>query len=98
MKGHDDMRKGGCFSIFLGQQSDEEEMLDYLAGDFAYDFGFEINPADGPEYDASAEPVEIEGDHRRRPQAGPRSLYSASHPSITLCRHRQKLLRPCQAG
>ena len=59
MKGHDDMGKGGCFSIFLGQQSDEEEMLDYLAGDFAYDFGFEINPADGPEYDASADPVGI---------------------------------------
>ena len=57
LKSHDDMRVGRKISIFLGDISGELELDDYLSSKFTSDFGFEINPNDGPECDAQDRPV-----------------------------------------
>jgi hypothetical protein len=43
------MRVGKRISLWLGDISDETELDDYLGEGFASDFGFEIDPPDGPE-------------------------------------------------
>jgi Immunity protein 22 len=56
MRAHEEFRTGGFVSIWLGNIADEDDLDDYLADDFPDDFGFEIDPEDGPEYDV-AEPA-----------------------------------------
>jgi Immunity protein 22 len=56
MRSHEEFRNGGFVSVWLGNISDEDDLDDYLADDFPDDFGFEIDPEDGPEYDV-AEPA-----------------------------------------
>ncbi|WP_420454283.1 hypothetical protein [Rubrivirga sp.] len=49
------MRAARRVSIWLGDFSDEAALDDYLGDGFARDFGFEIDPPAGPEYDAGDE-------------------------------------------
>ncbi len=56
---HADFRTGGVVSVWLGTIGIEDDLDDYLADEFADDFGFEIIPEDGPEFDVAnpARPV-----------------------------------------
>jgi hypothetical protein len=58
-RSHQDYRTGGVVSIWLGSIGIEDDLDDYLADDFPDDFGFEIEPEDGPEFDIAnpARPV-----------------------------------------
>ena len=46
---HGQFRKGGVLSLFLGGFKSEEELDAYLSDTFPVDFGFVIDPRDGPE-------------------------------------------------
>jgi len=46
---HGQFRKGGVLSLFLGGFKSEEELDSYLSDTFPVDFGFVIDPRDGPE-------------------------------------------------
>ena len=48
-KVHAQFRTAGVISIFLGDFGRESELDGYLEKRFACDFGFEIEPRDGPE-------------------------------------------------
>ena len=50
---HDDFRVSGYISFWLGNFISEKELDDYLSEEFENDFGFEIYPPAGPEYDVS---------------------------------------------
>jgi len=52
---HEDFRVGKFISLWLGNFQSEEELDEYLSSveQFENDFGFEIYPPDGPEYDVS---------------------------------------------
>lgn len=56
---HADFRTGGTVSVWLGTLGIEDDLDDYLAEEFPDDFGFEIEPEDGPEFDIAnpARPV-----------------------------------------
>lgn len=53
---HSQFRKGGVLSLFLGGFKSEEELNTYLSETFPVDFGFIIDPRDGPECYAAANP------------------------------------------
>lgn len=57
---HDDCREGGAVSIWLGSLRSEVEVDEYLGSRFSRDFGFAIEPQDGPEADASPSPRPVE--------------------------------------
>jgi hypothetical protein len=46
---HNQFRKGGVLSLFLGGFKSEEELDTYLSETFPVDFGFVIDPRDAPE-------------------------------------------------
>ena len=52
---HEDFRRDGYLSLWLGTLASEDALLDYLAEELEAYFGFEIYPPDGPEYDVSVE-------------------------------------------
>ena len=52
---HEQFRQGGMLSIFLGRFDSEAELDQYLSATFPIDFGFAIDPADGPEYHIDAD-------------------------------------------
>lgn len=56
---HADFREGGVYSIWLGTFTDEEQMDEYLRGDFRRDFGFAVEEGYEPEYSASPTPRPI---------------------------------------
>jgi Immunity protein 22 len=58
---HSDCRVAGVVSLWLGRISSESEMDDYLSAQFCHDYGFRIDPNDGPESDASPErkPIDV---------------------------------------
>ena len=45
---HDQFRKAGINSIFLGNFLNENELEEFLSQKFPIDFGFEIYPPNGP--------------------------------------------------
>jgi hypothetical protein len=49
MRTHAEFRRSGVVSVFLGNLRSEAQADKYLAKRFPTDFGFAINPADGPE-------------------------------------------------
>jgi hypothetical protein len=49
MRTHAEFRRSGVVSVFLGNLRSEAQADKYLRKRFATDFGFSINPADGPE-------------------------------------------------
>lgn len=59
-RAHAEFRAIGVVSVWLGNIGIEDDLDDYLAEDFPEDFGFEIEPEEGPEYDIAnpARPVE----------------------------------------
>lgn len=58
---HAACREGGVVSIWLGSLRSEAEVDAYFrSGGFTRDFGFVIEPRDGPEADASPEPRPVE--------------------------------------
>ena len=56
---HTQFRETGIVSVFVGDFEDEESLDDYLDTGFTDDFGFEIDPEDGPEADVEADRLEI---------------------------------------
>ena len=57
---HHDFRKGGFISLWLGDALTSEDDLDaYVRGQFHSEFGFAIQPADGPEYEVSELPRDL---------------------------------------
>lgn len=58
-KTHDDFREPKVASVFLGEMTSEEEIDDYLLGNFSTDFGFAIDEDDGPEFEGFDSPREI---------------------------------------
>jgi hypothetical protein len=52
---HEDFHISGYVSFWLGNFTSEEELDDYLSEEFENDFGFEIYPPTGPEYDVSTD-------------------------------------------
>jgi hypothetical protein len=59
MHHHEEFRTQRTISVFLGDIGIEEAFEDYLFEDFPADFGFEIDPDDGPEFDFEARPKKI---------------------------------------
>jgi hypothetical protein len=49
MRTHAAFRRSGVLSLFLGDLRSDAQADKYLRKRFATDFGFAINPADGPE-------------------------------------------------
>lgn len=57
---HADMREGQVISVWIGTLRSEEEIDSYLSSNFSKDFGFVIDPIDGPEHNFSKTgPIEI---------------------------------------
>ena len=61
MMKHDDFRKGGKVSVWLGNLNTDVDLDDYInmRRDFEKDFGFELNERDMPETSVEAEAVSI---------------------------------------
>jgi hypothetical protein len=58
---HESMYEGGIISIWVSAIKNEDQLDDYLSYEFHNEFGFEIDPRNGPEVNYSSEqPVEIE--------------------------------------
>jgi hypothetical protein len=58
---HASCREGGVVSIWLGGLRSEAEVDTYFrSGGFTRDFGFAIEPRDGPETDAVSDPLPVE--------------------------------------
>lgn len=61
MMKHDDFRKGGMVSVWIGNFSSDDALDDYLNLDrkFEEDFGFELNENDMPETSVESTPLAI---------------------------------------
>jgi len=61
MMKHNDFRKGGMVSVWVGNFPSDIELDDYmnLSRKFEQDFGFELNERDMPETSVHPEPVPI---------------------------------------
>jgi hypothetical protein len=57
---HSDFRKPGFVALWLGDKLATEDELDaYLRGQFRAEFGFAIDPPDGPECFVTDEPKDV---------------------------------------
>ncbi len=56
---HAQFKEAGVVSVFVGDFENEDTLDDYLDTGFTQNFGFEIDPADGPEADVEQDRLEI---------------------------------------